>query len=334
MNIVYKEISDMEPEIYILKNELAEVHVSTLGATLTRMITKDREGKPVDVILGMERAEDYASEEYMAGGAYLGAAIGRYGNRIARGIFTLDGQSYRLAVNNGSNHLHGGVCGFDKKIWTVREQGDTLLALRYVSPDGEENYPGVLTADLCFEVIGRELHIRYEAYTDRKCHVNLTHHPYFNLNPAGDDIRGHVLKLYTDRYLRTEELIPDGTFVKMEGDRDFTRPRPLREVIERSGGLDDCFVFADTGKVERRAELFCPETGIKLYVCSDYPGLQVYTGRYLDVARAKGGKHYGAYAGIALEAQFWPDSPNHPDFPSTLLSPGEVYRKTTVYGFE
>lgn len=324
----------MEPEIYILKNDLLEVHISTLGATITRMITCGRSGETIDVILGMERAGDYETAEYVAAGAYLGAAIGRYGNRIAGGKFSLDGKVYQLAVNNGPNHLHGGVCGFDKKIWAVTASGNTGLGLRYVSADGEENYPGTLTVDITFSVEGSELKIDYRATTDKDCYVNLTHHPYFNLCPASGDVKNHLLRLHTDKYLKTNDLIPDGGFVTVSGNYDFTRPRALRGVIEQEGGLDDCFVFDNAGKIVRQAELWCEESGITLYVCSDYPGLQVYTGRYLDVKNAKGGNYYGAYAGVALEAQYWPDSPNHPEFPSTLLVPGEEYRKTTIYGFE
>lgn len=323
----------MKPEIYILKNKVLEVHVSTLGATITRMITSDRQGKAVDVVLGMENADDYATPEYVAGGAYLGAGIGRYGNRIAGGKFSIDGHPYQLAVNNGPNHLHGGICGFDKKIWAIAERSDTSLTLRYVSPDGEENYPGNLTVDICFEIKEKELWIQYKAITDKKCYVNLTHHPYFNLNPDSGDIKKHRLKLYTDRYLKTDNLIPDGSFVPVKGNYDFTDFRSLQGVIETEGGLDDCFVFEPAG-IRRQAELYSEESGIRMYVCSDYPGLQVYTGRYLDVKQAKGGKHYGPYAGVALEAQYWPDSPNHPAFPSTLLLPEQEYRKTTIYGFE
>lgn len=324
----------MNPEVYILKNESLEVHISTLGATICRIVTLNREEKPVDVVLGMEKPEDYQSSAYIASGAYLGAGIGRYANRIANGQFTLGGKVYHLAVNNGPNHLHGGICGFDKKNWEVKEYSAESLRLRYVSPDGEENYPGTLTVDITFKVSGKELRIHYQASTDKPCFVNLTHHPYFNLNPEGADIRDHCLKLYTRQYLRTEDLIPDGSSVEMSGDYDFTASRPLKGVIEHCGGLDDCFIFPDDGKIRRQAELYCEESGIRMYVCSDYPGLQVYTGRYLNVNGAKGGKHYGAYAGVALEAQFWPDSPNHPDFPSTLLRPGERYERSTVFGFE
>ena len=324
----------MKPEIYILKNDVLEVHISTWGATICRMIVKNERGEAIDTILGMEHAEDYLSPEYVEAGAYLGAAIGRYGNRIAGGQFVLNGKTYQLAVNNGPNHLHGGICGFDKKIWTVTSSQATTLSLRYISPDGEENYPGTLTVDIYFEVIGKELRMTYKAVTDKDCYVNLTHHPYFNLDSEGTDIKKHVLKLYTNKYLQTDDLIPDGTFLQGEGAYDFTEPRSLSEVISQYGGLDDCFIFDNAGKVIRQAELFCEKSAITLYVCSDYPGLQVYTGRYLNVAHAKGGKHYGEYAGIALEAQFWPDSPNHAAFPSTLLVPGKAYHKTTIYGFE
>lgn len=324
----------MKPEIFILKNKQLEVHISTFGATLTRMITDDRNGNGVDVILGMERPEDYESAPYAGSGAYLGAVIGRYANRIAGGKFTLDGKAYQLAVNNGANHLHGGCQGFDKKLWMVTEHNDVSLSLRYISPDGEENYPGNLTVDVCFSIEQKELKISYKAVADQKCYVNLTHHPYFNLAPAEGDIRGHLLKLYTDKYLQTKDLIPDGNLLTVSGAYDFTSPAALGEVIDKCGGLDDCFVFGNNGQFTRLAELYAEKTGIKLYVCSDYPGLQVYTGRYLDVRGGKGGVDYGPYTGVALEAQFWPDSPNHPGFPSALLQPGEEYARTTVYGFE
>lgn len=324
----------MKPEIYVIKdNKTIEAHISTLGGTITRLITHTAAG-PVDVVLGMEDPEDYQSDAYVASGAYLGAGIGRYANRIAGGKFAIDGKTYQLAVNNGPNHLHGGICGFDKKIWTVVNYEPTCLVLRYVSPDGEENYPGTLTVELTFRISERELHIEYKAETDKKCYVSLTHHPYFNLNPDSKDIRSHCLKLYTDKYLKTNDLIPDGTIVEATGDYDFTTTKALQGAIEHCGGLDDCFVFDNNGSLCRQAELSCAETGIKMYVCSDYPGLQVYTGRYLDVHNAKAGRYYGPYAGVALEAQYWPDSPNHPDFPSTLLSPGETYRKTVIFGFE
>lgn len=321
------------PTVYILKSSLLEVHVSTLGATITRMIVPDRQGQSVDVLLGMERGEDYMTPEYIASGAYLGAGIGRYANRIAGGAFVLGGVKYQLAVNNGVNHLHGGICGFDRKLWDVVAYDDSSLTLGYCSEDGEEGYPGRLEVRITFLVTGRELQVKYHATVDKDCYVSLTHHPYFNLNPAGGDIRSHLLKLYTRQYLKTDDLIPDGTVVEAEGDYDFTAFKPLRNVIDNHGGLDDCFVFNRTGVMKKMAELQDEATGINMYVCSDYPGLQVYTGRYLNVHGAKGNRDYGPYAGVALEAQYFPDSPNHPEFPSTLLKPGEEYSKSVVFGF-
>ena len=321
-------------EIYILKNQHLEVHIASWGATIVRMITSDIQGKKVDVVLGLENVEDYQSDAYLATGAYLGAGIGRYANRIAGGQFHIDDKMYQLHINNGSNHLHGGICGFDQKEWKIVKQQVTLLELQYISREGEENYPGTLIVNILFELKEKELWINYRAKTDRNCYVNLTHHPYFNLDPESCDIKKHQLKLYTDKYLYTDELIPNGDFVQMEGIYDFTDFNTLQEVIEKKGGLDDCFVFELHEKIQRQAELFSEESGIKLYVCSDYPGLQVYTGRYLDVRNAKQGKHYGPYSGVALEAQYWPDSPNHPNFPSTLLVPEQEYIKTTIYGSE
>lgn len=321
-------------EVYTLKSDSLEVHISTWGATIIRMLVPDRNACFVDVLLGMERGEDYMTSEYIASGAYLGAGIGRYANRIAGGTFTLDGVKYQLAMNNGANHLHGGIYGFDRKLWDVIAYDGQQLVLGYCSPDGEEGYPGMLNVKITFAVFGKELKIHYYAATDKNCYVNLTHHPYFNLDSAGDDIRSHILKLNTDRYLKTDDLIPDGSVALTEGDYDFTTPRPLRDVIDHWGGLDDCFVFSQSGKMTRMAELESENTGIKMYICSDYPGLQIYTGRYLNVHGARGGRNYGPYAGVALEAQYFPDSPNHPEFPSTLLRPGEEYSKNIVFGFE
>lgn len=321
-------------EVYTLKSNFLEVHISSWGATIIRMLVPDKNGSPVDVLLGMESADDYMTPEYIASGAYLGAGIGRYANRIAGGTFVLDGVKYQLAVNNGANHLHGGVCGFDKKLWDVIAYDEKMLTLGYYSQDGEEGYPGNLNVEITFAVDDRELRIHYHATTDKDCYVNLTHHPYFNLNPAVHDIKSHLLKLYTNQLLKTNDLIPDGALVWADGERDFTNSKALRSVIDDLGGLDDCFVFNQVGKVKRMAELASVETGIKMYVCSDYPGLQVYTGRYLNVQGAKEGRTYGPYAGVALEAQYYPDSPNHLEFPSALLRPEEEYSKNIVFGFE
>lgn len=323
-----------QAQIHILKNEALEVHISTLGATITHMFVPDKKQKPVDIVLGLQNTQDYASEEYARTGAYLGAGIGRYANRIAQGHITINGITYQLATNNGLNHLHGGNEGFDKKIWETKVQNEQNLILQYISQDGEENYPGTLTVEIHFSIENKELRINYRAQTDKDCYVNLTHHPYFNLDPNATDIKRHMLKLYSGIYLKTRDLIPDGTFIQAQEDYNFTTPKMLQKIIDNEGGLDDCFVFDTEKGVTRQAELFCQETGIKLYICSDYPGLQVYTGKFLNIKNGKNGKHYGPFAGIALEAQYFPDSPNHPEFPSTLLKKGDIYRKTTIFGVE
>lgn len=320
-------------EEFILKSTDLEVHISNLGGTITHIITKDKAGKPVDVVLGFDKPEAYVSPEYLADYPYLGAAIGRYGNRIARGEFKLNGKVYSLPRNNGGNTLHGGLSGFDRKEWKVLESGGNFLTLQYVSEDGEEGFPGKVTAEINFKVEENDLFIHYSATADEATPVSLTHHPYFNLNPVEKDVKEHLLKLYTDKYLETEDMIPDGKVVKASGDfkfRDFVR---LGNVIENEDGLDHCYIFDDTTDIVKMAELYSHESGIRLTVHSNYPGLQVYTGKYLNVKNGKGGAGYGAFSGVALEAQYWPDSPNHAEFPSTILKPGEEYDRTTIYSF-
>lgn len=324
----------MKIEKYILKSKGLEVWISALGATITRMVTKDKDNNPVDVVLGFDTPEEYCSEEYLADYPYLGSTIGRYGNRIGGARFTIDGETYALTANEGENQLHGGRYGFDRKMWTLRTRTENSVVLVYVSADGEEGYPGKLTVEVTFTVEGKELRIGHRAFTDKPTHVSITHHPYFNLNPAAPDIKGHTLKMYSNRYLQTDRSIPTGVTVDAAGDFNFETPARLEGVIDNQDGLDHCYVFEPGKGVVKMAEVACGENGLKLTVSSDYPGVQVYTGKYLQVKEAKGGKNYGAFAGVALEAQFWPDSPNHADFPSTLLVPGQEYRKTIVYSFE
>ena len=320
-------------EQFILKNAELEVRISSLGATLTHMITKDRSGKPVDVLLGFDAPEMYASEEYLSDYPYLGATIGRYGNRIGNARFTIDGHEYLLSANEAPKQLHGGFSGFDKKEWTVAERSGNSITFRYVSEDGEEGFPGKLTVEVKYTLESKDLRIDYKAETDKPTHVNLTHHPYFNLDMAASDVKGHTLKLYTDKYLQTQDMVPDGTILKATGNFKFREPQRLADVIEKEDGLDHCFVYDNSDEIVKMAELCSPESGIRLSVHSNSPGLQVYTGKYLNVGHGKGGRHYGAFSGVALEAQFWPDSPNRVTFPSTLLRPNDIYSKTTIYSF-
>lgn len=318
---------------YVLKNTQLEVHVVNLGGTLSKIITSDINGQPVDVLLGFNSPEKYNSEDYLSDYPYLGATIGRYGNRIGGAAFSIHGQIYSLARNSGQHQLHGGASGFDRKYWDLVKQTETTLCLRYISEDGEEGFPGQLTVEVTYTLEGKDLRIDYDAVTDKTTHVSLTHHPYFNLNPKESDVRGHILTLYSNRYLKTNDMIPDGHIVDASGDYNFQEGRRLGDIIANHDGLDHCYVFSSSPEMTKMAKLFSPQSGITLSVYSDYPGIQVYTGKYLHVAEGKEGRTYGSFSGVALEAQYFPDSPNHPEFPSTLLEPGQKYRKTTIYSF-
>lgn len=320
-------------EQFILKNTELEVRISALGATLTHILAKNSSGKPTDVLLGFDSPETYTSKKYLANYPYLGTAIGRYGNRIGNASFSIDGKLYNLSANEAPRQLHGGFTGFDRKIWNVVDRSDKSITLQYISEDGEEGFPGRLTVDLTYTLDCKDLRIDYKAVTDKPTCVSLTHHPYFNLNPTDPDVRQHQMKLYTDKYLQTKDMVPDGVVVKASGNFKFRDFSCLGNVIDQEDGLDHCYIFDDTREIVKMAEVYHPVSGIRLTVHSNYPGLQVYTGKYLDVDNGKEGRHYGAFSGVAFEAQFWPDSPNHEQFPSTLLVPGEEYDRTTIYSF-
>jgi aldose 1-epimerase len=314
--------------------------VLTYGATLQALEVPDGRGGRVNVVLGGETLDDYLRQ-----GAYVGATVGRFGNRIAGARFTLDGVEHRLAANNGPNSLHGGERGFDKRVWRAEPLGPAALALSYVSPDGEEGYPGTLRVTVTYSLVyeamadgvtpGHALHIDYLATTDAPTVLNLTNHSYFNLAAAGD-VLGHVLTLAAERYLPVDERqIPTGELAPVAGTPfDFTDPHPVGERIGaddpqlRIGqGYDHCYVLGDDGGLAARVE--DPETGRVMEVETTEPGVQLYTGNLLG----EDAMPYGRHGGLCLETQHFPDSPNRPDFPSTVLRPGEEFRSHTVYRF-
>ena len=339
--------------LYTLKNAHGmEAKVLDYGGIIVSLRVPDRNGRLDDVVLGFDSLGDYER-----GSPYFGAIIGRYGNRIARGRFTLDGRTYTLATNNGPNHLHGGVRGFDKVIWSVTpfQRSDSVgLVMNYTSPDGEEGYPGTLRATVTYTLTDKnEFIFDYQATTDRPTPVNLTQHSYFNL--AGDgkgDILGHVVTLNADRFTPVDStLIPTGEMKSVAGTPfDFRTSTAIGARIDRNDeqlrygrGYDHNFVLNKGGRggkggiegdVTLAAHVYEPTTGRVMEISTTEPGLQFYSGNFLDsTLRGKQGVVYGRRSGFAMETQHFPDSPNKPAFPSTILRPGEEYRSRTIYRF-
>lgn len=319
-----------------------EADIITYGGTLTSLRVPDRDGVGGDVVLGFETLEPYTGPH-----PYFGALIGRYANRIAHGRFELNGATYTLARNDGPNHLHGGPEGFHRRVWRARERESAegpSLELTYLSPDGEEGYPGNLSVTVAYALTDRnELRIDYTATTDRDTLVNLTNHAYFNLAGAGD-ILGHELELAAARFLPIDAtLIPLGELRPVRGTPlDFTTPTPIgtriaadHEQIRRGLGYDHTWVLdKPDGALGLAGRLYEPTTGRLIEVFTTQPAIQFYSGNFLDGSLiGKRGQVYAKHSGLCLETQHFPDSPNQPQFPSTLLRTGETYGQTTVYRF-
>jgi aldose 1-epimerase len=311
----------------LTNNNGVEVSITNYGGTVTSIKVPDRNGVFGDVVLGYDTLE-----EYMRNPRYLGALIGRYANRIGHGRFALNGVEYQLAQNNGANHLHGGVKGFDKRIWKLSET-PAGLHLEYFSADGEENYPGNLTVAVDYSLNDEnERRIDYHATTDKDTIINLTNHSYFNLAGTGD-ILGHELTLHAGSFTPVgEDLIPTGEIRSVDGSRmDFRAGRVIAE-----GGYDHNFVLDDwnIGVMRSVARLSDPNSGRVMEVLTTQPGIQFYSGNFLDGSLiGKGGVRYQKYEALCLETQHYPDSPNQPDFPNTVLRVGETYHETTIYKF-
>jgi aldose 1-epimerase len=321
-----------------------EVRAMTYGGIIVSLKVPDRNGAMDDVVLGYDSLAGYVKAS-----PYFGAIVGRYGNRIAKGHFTLDGKAYTLAVNNGPNALHGGLKGFDKVVWhaeTFKNDSGVGVVLTYTSHDGEEGYPGALTAAVTYTVAdGNTLTVNYHATTDKATPVNLTQHTYFNLAGAGKgDILGHVLTLSADSMTPVDStLIPTGAIVAVAGTPfDFRAPVAIGArinaadaQIKNGGGYDHNFVLNRAGPgLTHVAHVVEPTTGRTLDVSTTEPGVQFYTGNFLDGSNVgKGGMAYNRRNGFCLETQHFPDSPNHTNFPSTILKPGSVYESQTVFTF-
>jgi len=333
-------------DLYTLTNTNGlKAEIMTYGGIVTSLQVPDRDGNFADIVLGCD-----SLDEYIKGTPYFGALVGRYANRIAKGKFTLDGVEYTLATNNGPNHLHGGVKGFSMVVWNAKQmqtdQGPALK-LTYRSRDGEEGYPGNLSCTVIYTLTNNnELKISYEAKTDKATVINLTHHSYFNLGGYNSgNILGHELMINADRFTPVDkDLIPTGEIKPVKGTpMDFTRPMAIGSRIEQvPGGYDHNYVLNSSppscfrkkaGGLALAASVYEPKTGRVMEIFTTEPGIQFYTGNFLDGSVKGKGAVYNKHNGFCLETQHFPDSPNKPDFPSAVLKPGEKYTQLTVHRF-
>jgi aldose 1-epimerase len=349
-NIIEKELYGRLPDgrevySYSLKNRSgSQVNVINYGAIITSIIVPNRDGKYEDVVLGYDLLQGYLNDK-----SFFGSVVGRYGNRIRKGQFKLDGKNCQLTINDGENHLHGGKVGFNKVLWDAKIVEDSIqpsLELTYISPDGEEGYPGKVTITVTYTFTDKnELRIDYKGETDKTTILNPTQHSYFNLSGSGaNTILDHLLMINSDSITPVDKgLITTGKYTRVSNTpMDFIAPTAIGARINTSNeqllfgkGYDHNWVLRNyTGKVRKVAELYEPKSGRLMTVLTDQPGLQFYSGNFLDgTIKGKKGIIYQHRTGLCLESQCYPDSPNKPNFPSVTLRPGEVYHQTTIYQF-
>ena len=338
------EIKGKKTDLYQLKNEKIEVYITNYGARIVSLLSPDREGIMGDVVLGFKSIADYQKAKT----PYHGCLIGRYGNRIAKGKFKLNGATYELPINNNENHLHGGPDGFHNQVWEVIAVNQNSIVMTYVSKDGEMGYPGNLTVEVTYAVNGNELSIAYKAKTDKATPVNLTNHAFFNLaGKAKGNINDHLLMINASHFTPVDEgLIPLGEIQSVEDSPfDFRRAKTIgrdlnQEVsdiqLSRGGGYDHNFVLdkESQGSMNFAARVVDPKSGRQMDIFTEEPGIQFYGGNFMDGSDVgKYGTKFKYRASFALETQHYPDSPNQPKFPSTILNPGETYQTKSIYKF-
>ena len=338
------QIEGKSTDLYLLKNEQIEVYITNYGGRIVSLLTPDKTGLMGDVVLGFKSIADYQK----ANTPFHGCLVGRYGNRIAKGKFELDGKIYNLPINNNENHLHGGTEGFHNQVWEVDAVDDTSIVLTYLSEDGEMGYPGNLKVEVIYEINGNELIISYKANTDKATPINMTNHAFFNLaGQAKGSINDHLLMLNADHFTPVAKgLIPLGEIRAVTGTPfDFTKAktigRDLNQVesdnqLTLGGGFDHNFVLnkESYGSMSLAARVVDPKSGRQMDIMTEEPGIQFYGGNFMN------GSDIGKYdtkfeyrASFALETQHYPDSPNQPNFPNTILQPGETYQTKSIYKF-
>ncbi len=335
---VFGNVDGKEVYLFTLQNNKGmSVSITNYGGIITAVYTPGKNGKSEDVVLGFDNLQSY-----LDGHPYFGALVGRYGNRIAKGKFVLDGHEYTLAVNNGENHLHGGLVGFDKKVWEAepfQKDNEAGLKLHYLSKDMEEGYPGNLDVHVTYTLSDmNELKIEYSATTDKPTPVNLTSHSYFNLTGGEENVMNHEVEINANRYVVVNEsLIPTGELRASSGTpMDFSKMQSIGSRYSQvDGGYDHCYVLnKDSNELSLAAKVVEPQSGRTMEVWTTEPGVQFYTGNFLDgTLTGMNGVVYKKNYGFCFEAQHFPDSPNQPDFPSSILKPGETYKQTTLYKF-
>lgn len=307
--------------------------ITNYGAILTSL-TLPLLHERREVVLGFDSVEDYQSSEYLKNDPFFGGIMGRFANRINKGKVSIDGKEIQLPQNHGEHLLHGGDKGFDKKIWDAEIIGESKLQLSLFSADGDQNFPGNLKLTVSYELSeDNELSICYSATCDKTSPINLTSHSYFNFTGGQENIMNHELQIEADNILESDkDLIPTGRYQKVDNTAfDFRTSKKISKDIDMVGNYDDCFVLkSDDENFKKVAELSEEISNIKMEIFTDFPGIQVYTGKYINV---KGGKHFGPFSGVALETQDFPDAPNQKDFPHGFIHQGEEYKHQTCYKF-
>ena len=335
-------IEGKKTDLFLLENQNLKVFVTNYGARIVSLFVRDKFNQNLDVVLGFKSIDDYLK----ASEPYHGATIGRYANRISKGVFLLDGKKYNLPINNGINHLHGGPKGFHNKIWSIVSFNKEKIVMTLNSEDGEMGYPGNLDVELTYQIVDKQLEISYKATTDKKTPINLTNHSFFNLAGEGSGtINNHILKLNSDFFTPVDStLIPLGEKRLVDDSPfDFRKPKTIGSEINSSndqivygGGYDHNFILNKKAQdtLSHAATVYEPNRGVKMDIFTTEPGIQFYGGNFMDGSDVgKYGKKFLYRESFALETQHYPDSPNNQDFPNVYLSPSETYKSTSIYRF-